>query len=321
MFSRFTFRIALLTFVLAAFSSGAKAQVGCSSALAPVNLATDLSLSGAFLTWDSIPGSVACRLQVILPSGPTLTRNIFGSEPDGLFVPISFLSPGSYTWRVQCGCSTTSPFGLTPYSGTTSFSVGSTSVTDIDGNVYDIVQIGTQTWMAENLKTTRFSNGDLLPAALTAAEWAATTLPANAVYNEDVALEALYGKLYNWYAAADPRGLCPTGWHVPTDAEWTVLTDFLGGTAVSGGAMKLDSPLWYPPNFGATNSSGFTGLPGGFRNSSGAYFNINGSGYFWSSTEFSAANGRYRRLDFSGTGTTPDNLNKKSGFSVRCLQD
>jgi len=298
-----------------------QAQTACSSALAPANLATDLTGSGAFLTWDSIPGSVACRLQVSLPAGPTLTRNIFGPEPDGLFVPISFLTPGTYTWRVQCGCSTTAPFGLTPYSATTSFAVGASSVTDIDGNVYDVVQIGTQTWMAENLKTTRFRNGDVLPAGLTPAEWASTEAPANAFYNSDLALEAIYGKLYNWYAAADARGLCPTGWHVPTDAEWTVLTDFLGGTAVSGGAMKLDSPLWFPPNFGATNSSGFTGLPGGFRNSSGAFFNINGSGYFWSSTEFSPSNGRYRRLDFSGTGTTPDNLNKKSGFSVCCLQD
>ncbi|MFM8513187.1 MAG: FISUMP domain-containing protein, partial [Bacteroidota bacterium] len=143
---------------------------------------------------------------------------------------------------------------------------GTPSVTDIDGNVYYTVQIGNQCWTQSNLKVSTYRNGDNIPTALSNFQWDSTTSGANAIYNNDPVNDGLYGKLYNWYAVDDSRGLCPTGWHVPSDGEWTTLTDFLGGISVPGGAMKSTSTLpmvggWNPPNTGATNTSGFTGLP------------------------------------------------------------
>jgi uncharacterized protein (TIGR02145 family) len=305
---------------LLALASGARAQI-CSSATAPSNTATALSPSGALLSWDSIPGSAGCRVQVQLPSGASLTRKISGFEVNSLFVPASFLTTGTYNWRVQCACSSTSPFDPTPFSAFNSFTVAPASVADIDGNVYPVVSIGTQIWMAENLRTTRFRSGASIPEGLSAGEWTAAFTPASALYNNDAANEALYGRLYNWFAVSDSSGLCPDGWRIPTELDWTVLSNELGGSLVAGGPLKEDSPLWFPPNFGADNSTGFTGRPGGFRTFEGLYFNFRGSGYFWAIDEVSpgAGNALFRRLDFSGTGLTQGNLSKQSGFSVRCI--
>ena len=135
--------------------------------------------------------------------------------------------------------------------------------TDIDGNVYHAVVIGTQTWMVENLKTTKYSNGDPIPTAVTS-----LTPGAYCMYNNDaVTYKADYGALYNWYAVADSRNIAPAGWHVPTKTDWTTLTDYLGGESVASGKLKENgSSHWLTPNTGATNSSGFTALPGGFYN-------------------------------------------------------
>lgn len=131
------------------------------------------------------------------------------------------------------------------------------------------------------------------------------------------------GKLYNWYAVTDPRGLAPEGWHVPSDAEWTTLTTFLGGEYVAGGKMKeAGTAHWLAPNGGATNSSGFTGLPGGYRNSYGTFYTIGNYGYWWSSTEPTTYDAWYRYLAYDGgdVGRGFGNV-KPYGFSVRCLRD
>ncbi len=201
------------------------------------------------------------------------------------FLPEVLLSSGTYTWRVQAACSTIPPYYVTPISESSSFTVVGggfcpDSVTDMDGNVYRTVQIGKQCWIAENLRVERYRNGDGIPTDLSESAWTATNGGAAAAYLNLPENAAIYGLLYNWFTAVDPRGLCPAGWHVPTDAEWTELTDYLGGENVAGGKMKttgtLDAGtgLWAAPNFGATYSSGFSGLPGGSRIESGFYLSL-----------------------------------------------
>jgi uncharacterized protein (TIGR02145 family) len=197
----------------------------------------------------------------------------------------------------------------------------SNTVTDIDGNVYKTVQIGTQVWMAENLKTTRYRNGDPIRTNLTDAAWSAVSTGAYAVYNNDAANNTTYGKLYNWYAVVDSRNLCPVGWHIPSDAEWTTLENFLGGDGIAGGKMKAVSNLWQSPNKGATNESGFSGLPGGFRDSIFTYDYVGNYGYWWSSTEGSTASAWFRYLGYGDGISARGNHYKRNGFSVRCLRD
>lgn len=133
-----------------------------------------------------------------------------------------------------------------------------------DDKVYKIVKIGNQVWMAENLNTSHYLNGDSIPQVQDKAEWVALTTGAWCYYQNDAENGKTYGKLYNWYAVNDPRGLAPEGWHIPTDAEWIALIDYLGGTNVAGGKMKqIGTVHWISPNLGATNESGFSALPGG----------------------------------------------------------
>ena len=141
---------------------------------------------------------------------------------------------------------------------------------DIDGNFYGTVQIGNQLWMSENLKTTHYNNGDEIPTGLTDGDWQNNTSGALAVYDDNELNADIYGRLYNWYAVVDNRGVCPENFHVPTDEEYTQLTNYLGGSDVAGGKMKeAGLEHWNSPNAGATNESGFSGFPGGFRNISG----------------------------------------------------
>jgi len=196
-----------------------------------------------------------------------------------------------------------------------------TTVTDIDGNVYQTVTIGTQVWMKENLKVTHYRNGVAIPNVTDGATWAGLTTGAYCEYNNDVNNVSTYGRLYNWYSVADSRNIAPTGWHVPTDAEWQTLVDYLGGSSVAGGKMKeVGYAHWLNPNTGANNESGFSGLPGGYRYSDGTYQSIGGSAYFWSSTEGSSNSAWYRYLhyDYSGVGRLTSD--KRLGFSVRCVK-
>jgi uncharacterized protein (TIGR02145 family) len=195
------------------------------------------------------------------------------------------------------------------------------TMSDNDGNTYKTIVIGTQTWMAENLKTTRYRNGNPITTNLSNAAWQNTSSGAYDVYNFDAANNSTYGKLYNWYAVADPRGLCPAGWHVPTDAEWTTLENFLGGASVAGVKLKSTSTIWNSPNTGATNESGFSGLPGGLRNIFGSCYNIGNDGYWWSSTENSSTLAWSRSQGSYFGDSHRNDLSKADGLSVRCLRD
>jgi uncharacterized protein (TIGR02145 family) len=189
------------------------------------------------------------------------------------------------------------------------------------------IQIGTQKWASKNLDAAFYRNGDPVPEVKDAGAWAALTTGAWCWYNNDSTNGTKYGKLYNWYAVNDARGLAPQGWHIPSDAEWTKLSTTLGGEPVAGGQMKEVGTLnWTSPNVGGNNSSGFSGLPGGYRSFFGTFtigtFTIIGNyGGWWSATENSTANAWYRTLDYNNGGLNRTNSGKASGFSVRCLRD
>jgi len=202
--------------------------------------------------------------------------------------------------------------------GVTVFNPGLTygSITDIDGNSYKTIQIGTQTWMAENLKTTSLTDGTAVPFILDATTWSKMTTPGYTWYNGD---SLAYGAMYNWHAVKTGR-LCPDGWHVPTDAEWTVLTSYLGDLSVSGGKLKETGTLhWNTPNNGATNETGFTALPGGYRDYFGIFGSIKRIGYWWSSSEATSSDAWFRGMHFNYINADRSSSNKKSGFSVRCI--
>ena len=181
------------------------------------------------------------------------------------------------------------------------------------------VKIGRQIWMAENLNVDHFSNGDSILEAKTNEEWKQAGekhQPAWCYYDNDTANGKKYGKLYNWYAVNDPRGLAPKGWHVPTDHEWTKLTNHLDG---SGYKMKSTSG-WYAGQNG-NNSSGFSGLPGGRRYDFGTFYNIGENGTRWSSTEDQTTNARSCDICWWLPYMSSNNSSKRIGFSVRCIKD
>ena len=201
------------------------------------------------------------------------------------------------------------------------------TVTDIDGNVYHTVTIGTQVWMVENLKTTKFNNGSTIPLVTDNDPWYNLTTPGYCWYNNDAAANKnTFGALYNWYVVNTGK-LAPTGWHVPTEAEWTTLTTYLGGETVAGGKMKstgttvAGTGLWYDPNTGATNESGFTAVPAGYRDIYGPFNGIGSNGYWWSSSGYDTYYAWHRGLYYSYGGVYRGAGGKNSGFSVRCVRD
>jgi uncharacterized protein (TIGR02145 family) len=194
-------------------------------------------------------------------------------------------------------------------------------IKDIEGNLYKTVTIGTQQWMAENLKVSKYSDGTTIPNITDNTQWQNNTTGAWSYFKNDAANNTKYGKLYNWYAVSKTN-VCPTGWHVPTDAEWTVLTDYLGGAHVAGGKMKeVGTTSWSSTIWGSTNKSLFTGLPGGYRYDDGDYSSIGLIGRWWSSSEGNATNAWYIDLPNDGGMAYSYKDYKSFGFSVRCLRD
>jgi len=199
------------------------------------------------------------------------------------------------------------------------------TVQDFDNNVYETVHIGNQIWMAENLKTTSYRDG--VPIG--------STIPATAdisgegapkyqwAYDGDAANAEIYGRLYSGYTVNDSRGLCPTGWHVPSDPEWIMLTSLLGGDLYAGGYLKeAGTDIWDSPNTGATNGTLFSALPGGSRDAGAGSFKDMGSGAsFWTSTDLDTENAWYRHLTTGSSQIGKIGGGKKAGFSVRCIKD
>ncbi|WP_298222924.1 fibrobacter succinogenes major paralogous domain-containing protein [Flavobacterium sp.] len=188
------------------------------------------------------------------------------------------------------------------------------------------VRIGNQIWMAKNLNVNKYRNGDPIPQVQQseAIEWETLTTGAWCYWRSGNTITdgRIYGKLYNWYAVNDPRGLAPVGYHIPTEAEWNTLIAFLGGGNVAGGKIKAISPLWRTPNTGATNSSGFTALPGGFCDSyTGSFYNIGFSADWWSSTSYDASTA-FRCVIYNySSAISEGSMDKRFGISVRCIKD
>jgi uncharacterized protein (TIGR02145 family) len=204
---------------------------------------------------------------------------------------------------------------------------------DGSGNYYSEVIIGAQIWMAENLRTTKYNDGTDIPLITGINQWGDNTnnktqLPMMCWYDNDQTKYTAnkFGALYNWYAINPStngnKNVCPLGWHVPNNAEWTTLSTFLGGSSVSGGKMKSVGTLyWSSPNTDATNSSGFTALPGGFRFLNGYFEGVGVNSFWWSSTEINSANAANLVLDFNNGFSNFGNSPKENGFSIRCIKD
>jgi uncharacterized protein (TIGR02145 family) len=205
------------------------------------------------------------------------------------------------------------------------------TVKDIDNNSYNTVKIGNQCWTKENLRVTKFRDGTVIPLDEsggptgdgTGRTWSTRTTGARTVYGHSAANLANFGYLYNWYAVANTKGLCPNGWHVPSDSEWTTLTTYLGGESVAGGKMKTDGTIyWNSPNIGGTNESGFSILPGGFRYENGLFSSIRDYAIFWSKTKANDTHAWYRSKSNIGTGLGRGNGRWMiAGASIRCLKD
>lgn len=195
-------------------------------------------------------------------------------------------------------------------------------VTDIDGNIYNTITIGTQVWMAENLKTTRYRDGSSIPYVKDDIEWMRLTTPGYSCYDNDPATYIeIYGALYNWHAANSGK-LCPTGWHVPTDAEWLSLMNHLGGSSVSGGKLKeKGTSHWDSPNTGATNETGFTALAGGCRGIDGSFILMGQRGAWWSGTELNEWSAMSINIDYNDNMIKDIAYGKTNGMSARCIMN
>jgi uncharacterized protein (TIGR02145 family) len=268
-----------------------------------INKNTDTA-SNAITTIDSIRfNSSSTTMEVVLQNGTVESHSIAD------IINVNFISVN----QSQHSCGANNVHNPAKTYGT---------MTDQQGNVYKTIVIGAQEWMAENLKTTIYRNGNAIANITDNAQWDGLTTGAWASYNNDSQNDCPYGKLYNWYAVADPGHVCPMGWHVPTDVEWTTLTDYLGGAAVAGGKMKTTgTQYWLSPNTDATNESGFSGLPGGGRYYGGDFLFVGSTGYWWSSSEYGPGDGWFRLLSYSSGNAFQDGYTKRNGFSVRCLRD
>ncbi len=188
---------------------------------------------------------------------------------------------------------------------------------------YTAVTVGEQTWMSRNLDVTHYRNGDPVRHAKTEKEWHDALSKGEGAwcsYDNSAHNARIYGHLYNWYAVHDPRGLAPQGWHIPSDAEWQQMIDFLGGNLTAGGRMKA-AERWRKPNAGANDSSTFNALPGGSRNCLGSFYGKDLYGYYWSTTQAGRFDAWDRELFSTSSEVRRIRINKSIGFSVRCIRN
>lgn len=250
----------------------------------------------------------------VLPYSAEYTGLIYNLNPETTYYVRAFaLSEAGITYANEL--SFTTPADLSGTEGT---------VNDIENNIYKTISIGTQVWMAENLKTTKYNDGDSIPLVEDAVMWSNLTTPAYCWYdNEEATYKDLYGALYNWYAVNTGK-LCPVGWHVPSEDDWIIIDSYLGGEEVSGIKLKeagFEHWKQIPGSRIATNESGFTGLPSGCRFSNGEFYDVGESNFFWASTPCGLPNIRYRHYYVDGDGVTSGCTTITRGFSVRCIKD
>ena len=196
------------------------------------------------------------------------------------------------------------------------------TVTDIDGNIYKTITIGTQMWMDENLKATHFRNGDAIPNITDSMTWSNLSKGAYCYYDTLKINIPVYGLLYNWYAITDSRNICPAEWHIPGHVELITLTDFLGGEHLAGAKLKEKGFVhWRRPNTGATNETGFTALPAGFRSYEAVFYDLGYYGFWWCSSKGSEGGAWGYGMYYFYGDVNMDSSEKTNGFSVRCIKD
>jgi uncharacterized protein (TIGR02145 family) len=273
--------------------------------------------------WTDVSGGVQYELQVSTSSGFGGYSIRQADLTSCSYSATSLLSDGAYYWRVRAK-NDMGNWG--PWSDIWSFvlfAYETGTMMDVDGNTYPTIKIGNQWWMRENLKVTHYRNGDPIPNVADAAEWISLSTGARCDYGNDPSNVAIYGRLYNWYAANDSRNIAPQGWHVPRGAEWQILVGYLGGDTSAGGKLKeTGCAHWQGPNAGATNESGFSALPGGFRDpNDGRFYGLGRNTTFWSATTSVAYGVWFRHLTYDESDVDGFNYGKEVGFSVRLVRD
>lgn len=277
----------------------------------PTNISFEYGISASYgQTINAVPDTASGKLNIAVYSNLT---GLDGST--------------TYHFRVKAVNSLGTTYGGDSTFTTTGPTISNTrfnpdltygSLSDIEGNLYQTIVIGTQTWMAENLRTTKYNDNTPIPLVTKSDKWVGLSTPGYTWYNND---SLRYGALYNWYTISTGN-LCPSGWHVPTDTEWTTLITYLGGESIAGNKLKETGPThWMSENASATNESGFTALPGGYRNYASTFSNIRKQGCWWSGTENSTLESSYRSVYYTYSNVDKGSSNKRSGISVRCVKD
>ena len=252
-------------------------------------------------------------MHIALINGQSTTMNIHRIDGFIDHIPMNNIDSVTYTPGGELGNAWLNPV-LMNYG----------NVVDQNGNSYATIVIGNQEWMAENLRASTYANGDPIPNVTSASQWSNLISGAWVHYDNNGTNEIPYGKLYNWYAVADSRNVCPSGWRVPLESDWTILTDFLGGNINNGGKLKsVGTQYWSVPNSDASNEFGYSGLPGGGRDDYGVFGNINDYGYWWSASEnvWDNTEGTHRYLYWNPGNVFGGPRTKKNGFSVRCVRN
>jgi len=286
------------------------------------SITSSSATSGGIIITDGGAAITFCGVCWSTSHNPT-TPDSKTSEATGAGVFTSYImglkANSSYYVRAYVTNSAGTAYGNEVFFKTTDLTF--TEITDIEGNVYGTIKIENQVWMAQSLKTAKFNDGTTIPLVTDNNTWSKLTTPAYCWYDNDDNNKNIYGTLYNWYAA-NCSNICPTGWHVPSDQEWTVLATSLGGEAIAGGKMKETGFLhWLSPNTGATNTSGFTGLGGGNRNINGAFYNMAITGDYWSTTEYNTSEAWDRFLYARDQLLSREHYGKTIGFFIRCVKN
>jgi uncharacterized protein (TIGR02145 family) len=290
------------------------------------SISTNTAVSGGTISSD---GGAAITVRGICWStsaNPTITLTTKTSDGTGMGTFTSNMTGLSANTTYYVRAYATNSVG-TAYGTELSFTtlnIPNVTATDVDGNVYQTVTICNQVWTKSNLNVSRYRNGDIITHVISPSQWANLTTGAWCYYNYNSANGTVYGKLYNWYAVNDPRGLAPQGWHIPSDAEWITLSNCLGGELSAGSKMKeIGTTHWISPNADATNSSGFTALPAGCNMNNGVFTYLGSQAFFWSSTEYFSATSKAKSRYLSSFlhELVNDQVEKYQAYSIRCVKD